>query len=208
MKLAIGFVHPDNVSAWFMHSLLRARERLAFTYLPEHSGARIDHGRNKVVRQFLATDCDRLLFVDADMVFGPAQIARLCAHDAPIIAGLYFIGSAYECYPTIMHPTPDGERVREWARGQVVETDATGCGFLLVKREVFEKTGEPWFQWNGEGDLGEDVYFCHLARAVGYRILIDTSIQLGHVKVKPLTLADFDGTTPRQQDRRGDFFPE
>jgi hypothetical protein len=190
-----------------MHSLLRCREKIEFTSIGHFSGARIDHARNEVVKRFIASDCDRLLFVDSDMVFGPSHMRRILEHDRPIVAGLYFIGSQYKCHPTILQPTADGERVKEWKRGELVEADSTGCGFLLVKREVFATLrGPSWFKWTDT--LGEDVYFCHLARKAGFPVVVDTSIQLGHVKVKPITLADFDGVSPREQNQRADYFPE
>lgn len=187
-----------------MHSLLRCREAVDFKYIGVFSGPRIDLGRNNVVEQFLATDCTHLLFVDADIVFGPSHVRKISESTEDIISGLYFIGSVYDPHPTMLREK-SLTRVKEWPRDEVVDLDAAGCGFLRISRSVLEKMGEQWFK---QGELGEDVYFCQQARRMGYRIKMDTSIKLGHVKPKPLTIDDFDGVPGNKQDRRNAFFPE
>lgn len=209
MNLAIGFVHPEAVSAYFLHSLLRCRAEVPFQHIGVFSGPRIDLGRNNVVEQFLASPCDTLLFVDADIVFGPSHLKRIMASDEDIVSGLYFIGSVYDPQPVICHEAKANRKVRtrikDWPRGEVIEVDATGCGFLRIKRPVLERMGESWFR---QQDTGEDVYFCQQARRMGYRVMVDTGITLGHVKPKPLTIEDFDGIPGTNQDRRAAFFPE
>jgi hypothetical protein len=68
--------------------------------------------------------------------------------------------------------------------------DGTGAACLFIHRSVFERMAEefekPW-QWFQETTLngntvGEDMTFCLRARALGFPILVDTSIQFGHVK--------------------------
>lgn len=203
MKLAIGFVHPDMVSAFFMQSLLRAKESIDFQHIGVHSGPRIDLARNEVVEHFLKTDCDRLLFVDSDIIFGPSHVERLCKSDEAIISGLYFIGSVYAAHPLLVYS--DGrKRPTDWPRGGTIDVDAVGCGFLLIKREVFETVPAPWFKW---GENGEDVYFCDQARAAGYSVKCDTSVTLGHMKMKAITFLDHDGVPSNRQSRMNDLFP-
>jgi len=73
----------------------------------------------------------------------------------------------------------------------VIKVGAVPAGFLLVKREVFEKIPPPWFVY-GDPELtkkqaiktgqpfGEDVYFSRKARQAGFNLWVDTRAKLLH----------------------------
>ncbi len=61
----------------------------------------------------------------------------------------------------------------------LIEVDAVGSGLLYVKRKVFDAIGEPWFFY--ETGIGEDVNFCKIAKERGFKIFIDTNINVGHI---------------------------
>ncbi|GAI93114.1 unnamed protein product, partial [marine sediment metagenome] len=63
-----------------------------------------------------------------------------------------------------------------------------GAGFLLVKREVFEKLPYPWFSFEKGG---EDLYFCDKARENGFEIWADMSVLLGHLRLEPVGASQF-----------------
>jgi hypothetical protein len=42
---------------------------------------------------------------------------------------------------------------------------------MLIRREVFEKLSQPWFEYNSE--LAEDAYICKRARDAGFEIKLD-----------------------------------
>jgi hypothetical protein len=63
-----------------------------------------------------------------------------------------------------------------------------GCGCMMIRRSVFEELPYPWFQ-DGEVPCrsvagwtfqGEDVFFCMLAQAHGYKVHLDTRIASAH----------------------------
>jgi len=72
--------------------------------------------------------------------------------------------------------------------GVVYEVTAVPAGFLLVKREVFEKLQKPWFVYNDPELLtkfnmdrvGEDMYFSVKARQAGYKLWVDTRAEFIH----------------------------
>ena len=60
---------------------------------------------------------------------------------------------------------------------------------MLVKMEVFDKL--VWPYWldvfaKGRKVVGEDVYFCKLARATGYDLWIDPKVKCGHLRTVDL----------------------
>lgn len=163
----------------------------------------VARARNCLAADFLATDCDRLLFLDTDLIFSVEQIARLIQHDEDIVAGLYPKKQrqlAWVCN-TLPDQQPD-------ARGlQRVKYAGTGC--LLIKRGVFEsmveeldpligydpddgdaRKGHLW-DFFGVGPhtgpdgrtryLSEDWMFCQRATDLGCTIWADTRVVLKHV---------------------------
>lgn len=165
--------------------------------LPHISGPRIAAGRNHLVEAFLATPGEWLLMVDDDMSFPDDVVERFLktAHPrkAPIVGGLAFGVGRDGIFPTLFRLSEEAQspvRMDAWPLGEVVEVDATGAACLFVHRSVFEALAEeyqkPW-QWFQETTLhgnsvGEDMTFCLRARAAGFPIVVDTSIQFGHVK--------------------------
>lgn len=67
----------------------------------------------------------------------------------------------------------------------LTEVDGTGLAGALVRRTVFEKISDPWFevgQLPGESvRSGEDIYFCKKARQAGVKIWLDPTLQVGHM---------------------------
>jgi hypothetical protein len=126
-----------------------------------------------------------LLFIDDDMIFDADAFERLVAHDLPIVGGLCH-NRRPPYMPILMREYNGGyafvyDYDREVDERGLIEVDATGAAFLLVKREVFEKiaeTKEEPFTIRGPG---EDISFCLRAKEKGYKIFVDTTVEIGHV---------------------------
>jgi hypothetical protein len=69
----------------------------------------------------------------------------------------------------------------------IEEVGSIGMGVMLIKRNVFEKLTEPWFEtpWrtDARGYIGEDIFFCRKAQDAGYKIWIDHDVskEIGHI---------------------------
>lgn len=133
-------------------------------------------------------DVTHLLWIDDDMVFAPDALKRLLAHDLPIVGGLCHGRRPPHYAPILCHKQPGGlmgySYQHDYPLG-LVEVDATGAAFILVKREVFE-TIEEAFPTPGEGPFtdkghGEDISFCERAKECGYKIFVDTTLEIGHI---------------------------
>lgn len=153
----------------------------------------IPRARNTSVTQFLNTDYECLLFIDADLQFTPEDVSRLWNLDADV---------AVAAYPMKRPDTP----LSAWRNGKLVditdeiepfEVDFAGTGFMLIKRHVFdamikcypsltheESVGRTWalfdtMIWN-DTYLSEDYAFCKRWRDIGGKVICDPTIKLIH----------------------------
>lgn len=145
-------------------------------------GFQVDVARNMLTETACSfDDVTHLLWIDDDMTFEEDAARRLLAHDLPIVGGLCF-GRRHPYPPILVHLTERGYSFQYDYPEGLVEVDATGGAFLLVKKEVFYKIFEKdkIGAWSPLG-VGEDMSFCRRARAVGYKVFVDTSVKIGHM---------------------------
>ena len=75
----------------------------------------------------------------------------------------------------------------DWEDGELVEVDATGTGCILYNLEVFKKIPYPWFEFKKHPEtglvIGEDVGLCQKLQAAGYKIYVDTSVEIEHLTI-------------------------
>jgi hypothetical protein len=152
----------------------------------------IDTARNLLVTHAMdvPTQPTHILWLDDDMVWPSDTVARLVAHDLPIVGGLYFqrMPPFHPVAYTRLHER-DGDR-----RGQfltlpddptgLVEVDGMGLGCCLVRMDVYfdlAERGGP--RWHAVIDgRGEDLHFFDRALDAGYQPMLDTDLQCGHVR--------------------------
>lgn len=173
-KVIIGYCHPGEVSASFMASVVRLigyevrRTGALVGTLEKIAGTgNVGHVRNLITGQFLETDADWLLFVDADMGFPEWALQRMLGaadkNERPIIGGLCFAlmtaavdevtnAEIYECFPTIgvWNYGEDGAVIgyrylEEYPENTVCKVDTTGAAFVLIHRSALEKIGKDWW---------------------------------------------------------------
>jgi glycosyltransferase involved in cell wall biosynthesis len=159
--------------------------------------------RNELVQRMQG---DWILFIDADMSFAPDAIGRLVKvreeHDLDIVGGLCFQRKDPHQPTLYMRESPEsgGYTFLETWDSDLVEVDGTGFAFILIHRRVFERMvqfyeGRPDFTWPSldvrtrmpppnffrwiDG-VGEDLRFCQDAKAAGFRVFVDTRIEISH----------------------------
>lgn len=114
----------------------------------------ITRARNELARIFLESDHDYLMFIDADIGFGPEAIAQLMAADKDVACGIYpkkevnwdSVERAAQLEITFGLKDYAGAFVFNMVGGEDAETDEQGffevrhggTGFMLIKRGVFE----------------------------------------------------------------------
>lgn len=207
--IMVGFIHPGEVRGEFASSLfITARS------IPEvagmavrQSGPRVGPARNQIVREFLHSKMEWLLFIDSDMIWSPDDVKYVASvadkDERPIVGGLCFADQAGQLFPTLYAADENGQFhvALEYPIDKVVPVDGTGAAFLLVHRRVYEEmqaaepeNRHPWFmdQIMPDGsDRGEDLTFCERATAAGFPIYVDTRAKIAHVKQRYLTEEEY-----------------
>lgn len=134
----------------------------------------ITRARNYLVDEFLRSDCTHLLFIDSDILFEPQDVLALLALDKDVIGGPYpkktinwaNIARAVNNNGTIepaelaklagdyvFNPVPGTKQFKVTEPLEVMEI---GTGYMMVKREVFDKFKEKYPKQNYKPDhLGQ-----------------------------------------------------
>lgn len=180
----------------------------------------ITRARNEIARAFMESECSHLMFIDADISFEGDDVARLLEADCDIVCGAYpkkeidwvrideaakkgkenlsDYGGAF-----VLNLPDNGNQT--FMQNNIVEIRHGGTGFMLIKRNVFEKLADKvpvyrrsTIKENGQyvypetkeyfatsidntgALLSEDFYFCELWRKYGGKIYADLSIKLEH----------------------------
>jgi hypothetical protein len=118
------------------------------------------------------------MWIDNDQVFNFGMLQALIKHNLPIVSGVYKKSKdLYACCGL------DGKTltVKDLeGKTELIEVKANGMGFMLVKKEVFDRILDPFEfldfnQW-------EDFTFQEKARRAGFKSYIDPKVVVGHEK--------------------------
>jgi hypothetical protein len=170
--------------------------------------ALVTQARNNCVAYFLNSDCTHFLFIDADIGFEPEAIFRLIEKDVPLALTPYPVkgyGKDHQLQFIVHFPDKNNVKIDKDGFAEIV---AGPTGFMMIKREVFEKLAEKyperktvnkqlvgnkvetmekgWYtffetaQDPENGYLGEDIAFCRLWTNIGGKIYADTQTPLTH----------------------------
>jgi glycosyltransferase involved in cell wall biosynthesis len=153
----------------------------------------ITHARNQMAQDFLDSEADRLVFIDADVSWEPGNLIRLAAHAVDFVGGAYRLKQETEAYPVGWLDEPE-----LIAQDGLLEVASVPGGFLALSRKVFDDLkleypdrGYSHYQFNGHGYFhapiqngrlyGEDTAFCNDWRNIGGKVWLDPELTLTHV---------------------------
>lgn len=198
---------------------------MAYRYAYMTNESLITRGRNSLADDFLDTDCTHLMFIDADIGFNPADIPTMVNADKDIICGIYpkkeinwmRVKEAVDLgvQPQDLHAHTGafvvnligGASSATGKLGEPMQIENGGTGFMLIKREVFEKLAPTVPQYkndmwqavdtdkpkmikeffatsideeSGGRLLSEDYHFCKIARKAGFTIWAAPWVSLIH----------------------------
>ena len=182
-KILICVPSMDQVAAGFAQSLAMLQKGGNETAVMFQVGSLVYDSRNKLAKQAIKMEADYTMWFDSDMIFQPDTMLRLLEHNAPIVSGVYFRRSPP--YHLVAFDKCDME-TREWTDlplpSETVKCGGVGFGCGLIKNEVLFDVAAKYSTWfDPMNGFGEDLSFCWRARQCGYDVLIDPSIQCGHV---------------------------
>ena len=196
-KVMLATTSYGSPSCAYVYSIARAREALhaagiPTAYLLLHGDCHVDDARNSVVREFLASDCTEMMFIDADVGFGPEEIIAVCRHDLDIVGGVYpFRREGDNTMPVRLM---DGA---EESNG-LLEVEGLPTGFMKINRRVLERMAEaaPKYLTKNSQETamvfarptpgptklrwGGDIDFCNRWRQMGGKLYAVPEIRLGH----------------------------
>lgn len=160
----------------------------------------VQWARDEVVDLFLQSDATRLFWIDSDMVWQPEQFMRLLAlsqyHD--VICAAY---PAKKEQPTFYVNWDQNACLTQGDHG-LLEINGIGLGFTVMSRRVVEAMADraprviddvskrdmaAVFRVDKTPDgrrQGEDMAFFSDIRALGYKVMLDPTVDLGHIGMK------------------------
>lgn len=181
-----GMIRADIVTAWNkLHD-----EQAAPTAIYEVGHLTAVDARNKLRKQFLASEAQALLMCDDDVkpVSGVLEMAGrgldICA--APVMlmhpnVNVPFF-NVYDYDARVDGWYPDKGMFAKLNSG-VEERDAVGFGCVVIQRRVIEALPPFWLdidEW-GVAARSEDLPYCRLARERGFKVGVDWCARAHHI---------------------------
>ena len=177
-----GGIEPGYVFALFESVKALEAEGIRTELAIFAGDCHVDDARNRLVKEFLETDCTHLLFLDADVRWEAKDLLRLISYDKDVVGGTYPLKQEEEGYPVML-----GDARVE---GDLLEVEALPTGFLKISRRalktlalaapkyfgkkdpeptplIFERTIVGTTRWGG------DTTFCRKWRETGGEIYLD-----------------------------------
>lgn len=132
--------HQGKPDVNYTASLMMTVQKLIEARIPYEVnflvGATIDAARSTQATRFLESDCTHMLMIDDDLAWSADLPQRLLAMDVDIVGVPYRKKMAKDVKYTLSH----GTQVRRHAdHKNMIIVDGLATGFMMVRRNVFEK---------------------------------------------------------------------
>ena len=189
MKLLIGVPSLDFVHIEFVKSLNGLTERLHRDRVPFElyicNGTLAHVARDRVACHAINNGFDRVLWLDADMVFTPDLYDDLAGDGRPFITGL----AASRRPPFMLCVFKEMSEQRGCKNYELNEIPKepfriAGCGFacVLIETEILRAVQLRYKScFLPESIFGEDLAFCRRASSMGHQIWCDPLVRVGHI---------------------------
>jgi len=157
-------------------------------------GQVVHWARDELVKQALEArtgsgeSYTHFMFLDSDHTFPANMAVQLSGHftnpEVDMISAVYYARNGNPLPVVyVKDPARDDSKYMHYPVVGIPEglcqVDAVGFGAIIIKREVFEALPVPRFRFDG---CGEDIFFCVNAKAKGFRVFVDGSMRIGHIK--------------------------
>lgn len=161
---------------------------------------------NRTFSGLLETDNQAVIIADDDCFPPIDAISKLLRHfeaGHDIVCGMGYmrnppytttVGRYYPEGPTVVKTGEDHYEFAgfHWldslrSDSGLVEADFCGFPIAMISRRAIQRIEQPWFgTWIDGGSCTHDVYFGAKAKKAGLKILVDTSIDCGHLTDAPV----------------------
>ena len=199
-----GMLYESTMTSLIKFILLAGKVGLNWSLDTMTNESLVTRARNNLMAKMRAnTAATHYMFIDSDIRFDAESILQMMAANKEIIAGLY----PKKCLPEQLNLNLKRETKLQ---GPLFTADTVATGFLMFKREVYEKLIEAHPDTKYVDDVGlgggqipnpyepnmyaifdckidaqghylsEDWLFCRRASAIGYDIWVDSRVVLNH----------------------------
>lgn len=193
MKICIGIPCTGTVRIETVLSLIGILQKTPHeVFVAYRTGCYIEQNRTELIKTAIKENCEKIFFLDSDIIVEPDVINKLIALDKPVIGAAYNNrsfekqGDKMLLYSNVKIADEEGNlsAVRELPK-EPFKCVGVPTGAMLVNIETVKKLPQPWFdlEYFEDGSLktGEDIYFCYLCRDNGVEVWCDPTIQIGHI---------------------------
>lgn len=211
-RIFLGYITAGTVTAAWHRSILHvAAQSQQFGYLVrprdcEATPERLARARNLLLKNFLETEDEYLLFTDTNIAFAPQDVAMLLATDAAIAGALYFSAALGQdaqpqawvedddgAYAPVVLPTApedfneeDQEQLETWLATLSLPIPVAGVGFglCLIKRDVAAELAESYaYPFEAIEDRDADLTFCLRAGEYGHQAVVMPAARVGNMQL-------------------------
>lgn len=196
-----GTIHLGTMRSLMTDLLALQARGDEWTVHDECGNALIADARALIVAQFLASDCDTLVFIDSDVSWEAGALLKLVDYPVDMVAGIY-----PQRRDPINYCVKWQNKAELWADPEtgLLEVDGVPAGFMKLSRDQLERMVEQYPDtefyvetapnkraWAlfadyriGKHKMGEDYAFCRRWADMGGKIWVDPEIKMGHVGFK------------------------
>jgi hypothetical protein len=194
-----GQIHLGTFRSLFTDLLALQARGDSFEVHDECGNALIADARALIVAQFLASDCDTLVFVDSDVCWEAGALLWLLDAPVDMVAGIY--PQRRDPIAYCVKWKSEGEL---WAENGLLESVGVPFGFVKLSRAMLEQMvaqypDSEFYVENAPGQkawalfadyrigkhkMGEDYAFCRRWTEMGGRLWVNPEIKMGHVGYK------------------------
>lgn len=184
-----GYVEPQTYDCWLKMFVESGKRSIKYDVgQMQRGGCFLSLSRSLLALQAIQEGADAVMMIDSDQTFPAHALDRLVAHDLPYVGCSYRKRDPEKGYPLI-NPliSRDNDQLRV---GGLAKVDYLPGGFQLVKAEVYEAIGFPFYRCDfgltdhpPEEFVGDDTFFGQMARNAGYDIWCDLDLtkEIGHL---------------------------
>jgi len=153
------------------------------------SGTTLQAARCLQVDTFMASDCTHIFLLDSDVIPQERTIEKLLAYDMPFIAAPHVAIKGDEVGVMVLDRDGKGayKQHNPWRPGSGLQGPnvVVGCAGMLIRRDVFEKVGKPWFrciydEYTGALLKTEDFDFCDRMHDKGLEVWAMCDLVINH----------------------------
>lgn len=186
IKIALVSPSRGQVFSKMMESVIKNLQNYEYSVHMSH-GTPLPDCYNNLIQEALETDCTHVWFVEEDHCFPEDTLKKLLEMDVPVATTAYVDRRSGK---NIVQYQKDGSALY------------TGMGCMLVQRNVFSKLERPYFRgvfmellkdpdgtvrlvphpnMQSRGYGGQDIYFCTVLLAAGFKLNILKNAYVGHM---------------------------